>query len=74
MSKVWRFIALLCAFLLVVSLILMGVAYATGGSVNRLMATTDITDMTKFVSRETLSMYVERVFTVFNDLFGWIHR
>lgn len=54
MSKIWRWVGTVCAILLVLGLALMGVALATGGSMDRLMSTTDIMDMTKFASREQL--------------------
>lgn len=58
MSKVWKWIALLCAILLILGAALIAVAYFTGGSMGRLLSTTDIADMTKFVSREQLETYV----------------
>ena len=44
---------------------LLAVAYATGGSFERLIQTTDIADMTKFVSRDQLLVYVTAVFRFF---------
>ena len=70
MAKIWRWVAVISALVLVVGLALLGVAYATGGSVERLMATTDIFDMTKFASREQLETYVTQVFQVAGRLFG----
>lgn len=58
MGKVWRWVAIVCAILLVLGLALIGVAYATGSSLERLSATTDILDMTKFFTREQLQQYV----------------
>lgn len=43
----------------------LAVAYATGGSFERLIQTTDIADMTKFVSRDQLLVYVTAVFRFF---------
>ena len=70
MSKIWKGVAILCVVLLVLGVALVAVAYFTGGSVQRLMATTDITDMTKFVSRDVLQYYVNSVFDFFGRLFG----
>ena len=58
MSKIWRWVMILCGILLVQGLALVGVAYATGGSVERLLVTTDVADMTKFISREQLELYL----------------
>ena len=58
MSKVWKWIALLCVILLILGAALIAVAHFTGGSMSRLLSTTDIADMTKFVSREQLETYV----------------
>ena len=65
MSKVWKWVAIISLILLVLGLALIGVAYATGGSVQRLMATTDITDMTKFIARDQLEYYLTRIFGIF---------
>ena len=70
MAKIWRWVAVISALVLVVGLALLGVAYTTGGNVERLMATTDIFDMTKFASREQLETYVTQVFQVAGRLFG----
>lgn len=69
MSRIWRWVALITVIMLVFSAALVGVAYASGGSVERLMSTTDIADMTKFVSREQLEAYVYRAFDVFGRIF-----
>ena len=58
MSKIWRWVMVLCGILLVLGLALVGVSYATGGSVERLLLTTDVADMTKFISREQLELYL----------------
>ena len=58
MSKIWRWVIILCGILLVLGLAFVGVAYATGGSVERLLLTTDVADMTKFISREQLELYL----------------
>ena len=57
---------IICAIMLAFSLALVGVAYATGGSFSRLSATTDIFDMTKFISRAELESYVNRGFEIVN--------
>ncbi len=61
MSKIWRWVGTVCAILLVLGLALLGVAMATGGSFDRLMSTTDIMDMTKFISREQLQYYLTMI-------------
>ena len=61
MSKIWRWVMILCVILLVLGLALVGVAYATGGSVERLLVTTDVADMTKFISREQLELYLTMI-------------
>lgn len=58
MSKIWRWVMVLCGILLILGLALVGVAYATGGSIERLLLTTDVADMTKFISREQLELYL----------------
>jgi len=62
MSKVWHVILIICGILLVLGLALVGVALMTGGSAGRLLATTDIADMTKFFSREQLVAVVNFIF------------
>ena len=61
MSKIWRWVMIRCGILLVLGLALVGVAYATGGSVERLLVTTDVADMTKFISREQLELYLTMI-------------
>lgn len=65
MSKVWRWVAIIFSVLMILGIALLAVAYATGGSIERLIQTTDITDMTKFVSRDQLLVYVTAVFHFF---------
>ena len=55
MSKVWRWVAIAFSVLMIFGIALLAVAYATGGSFERLIQTTDIADMTKFVSRDQLA-------------------
>ena len=66
MAMIWRWVAMLGVFLLLMGLVLVGVAYATGGSVDRVMATTDIMDLTKYVSRDQLEAYVTQVFELWD--------
>ena len=65
MSKVWRWTAIIFSVLMILGIVLLAVAYATGGSVSRLIQTTDIADMTKFISRDQLLIYVTAVFRFF---------
>ena len=65
MSKVWRQVAIVLSVLMILGIALLAVAYATGGSFERLIRTTDIADMTKFISREQLLVYVTAVFRFF---------
>ena len=45
MSKVWRWVAIAFSVLMIFGIALLAVAYATGGSFERLIQTTDIADM-----------------------------
>ena len=65
MSKVWSRVAIVFSVLMILGIALLAVAYATGGSFERLIRTTDIADMTKFISREQLLVYVTAVFRFF---------
>ena len=65
MSKVWRQVAIVFSVLMILGIALLAVAYATGGSFERLIRTTYIADMTKFISREQLLVYVTAVFRFF---------
>ena len=65
MSKVWRRVAIVFSVLMILGIALLAVASATGGSFERLIRTTDIADMTKFISREQLLVYVTAVFRFF---------
>ena len=69
MGNIWKWVAIVAAFILVISVALIGVAYATGGSVQRVMETTDIMDMTKFLSRDVLEAYVTRAVNLINRIF-----
>ena len=61
MTKVWKVVAIVCLILFVFCAALIAVAYATGGSYQRLVVTTDIADMTKFMSREQIYHYLSLV-------------
>ena len=65
MTKIWKWVLVLCVILLILALVFIGVAYITGGSFGRLISTTDIADMTKFASREQLEYYVTQIFNIF---------
>ena len=69
MSRIWKWVAFASLILLVFSAALVGVSYATGGSLQRLLSTTDIADMTKFISRDQLQIYVDQVFAVMERIF-----
>ena len=69
MSRIWKWVAFASLILLVFSAALVGVSYATGGSLQRLLSTTDIADMTKFISRDQLQIYVDQVFSVLGRIF-----
>ncbi len=62
MGKMWKWVLLICFCLLLLGAALVGVAYATGGSVERVLVTTDIADMTKFMSREQILRIVTFLF------------
>lgn len=65
MAKIWKWVVTLCAAMLILATVLIAVAYFSGGSIERLLETTDIADMTKFASREQLEYYVTAVFRFF---------
>ena len=65
MSKVWRWVAIVFSVLMILGIALLAVAYATGGSFERLTRPTDIADMTNSLSREQLLVYVTAVFRFF---------
>ena len=58
MSKAWRVVLVICGILVLLGAVLLGVAYLTGGSFTRVLATTDVADMTKFFSREQLDQFL----------------
>ena len=58
MSNIWRWVGIVCLILLLLGLALLGVAYATGASPQRLISQTDFMDMTKFMTREELQHYL----------------
>ena len=61
MAKIWRVVAMISVFLFILGAALIGVAYATGSSFDRLMQTTDIMDMTKFFTREQLQEWLSMI-------------
>ncbi len=61
MSRIWKWVGGIAVILLVLGLVLIAVAYASGSSFTRLTTTTDIMDMTKFFTREQLEQYVRPV-------------
>lgn len=61
MTKVWKWIAVISLILLVLGGALVAVAYATGGGFARLLETSDFLDLTKYLPRETLEMYVSMI-------------
>ena len=69
MGNIWKWVSVVAAFILVIAIALIGEAYATGGSVQRVMETTDIMDMTKFLSRDVLEAYVTRAVNLINRIF-----
>ncbi len=69
MGNIWKWVVIISAFILVIAIALIGVAYVTGGSVQRVMETTDIMDMTKFLSRDVLEAYVTRAVDLINRIF-----
>ncbi len=58
MAKVWRAIFVISGVILLLGIALLGVGALTGGSVNRIISTTDIADMTKFFTREQLDAFL----------------
>ncbi len=58
MSKAWRVVLIICGILVLLGAVLLGVAYLTGGSFERVLSTTDVADMTKFFSREQLEQFL----------------
>ena len=61
MAKIWRWVAMICLFAFILGAALIGVAYASGGSIERLMQTADIMDMTKFFTREQLQEWLSLI-------------
>ena len=70
MAKIWRMVAIVGGVILILGMAMVCVSYATGGSIERLMETTDITDMTKFVSRDQLETYVQQAFDLVDRVAG----
>ena len=62
MTKIWKWVAVLSLLMLLFGAALIGVGYFSGSSLQRLLQTTDIADMTKFASREQLELWVNAAF------------
>ena len=65
MTKIWKWVAVLSLLMLFFGAALVGVGYFGGSSLQRLIQTTDIADMTKFATREQLETWVYAVFRFF---------
>lgn len=65
MGRIWRWVAVISLLMVAIGCVLIGVGYFSGSSIQRLLQTTDIADMTKFASREQLEVYVNAVFGLF---------
>lgn len=65
MTKIWKWVSVLTLLMLLFGAALIGVGYFGGSSVQRLIQTTDIADMTKFATREQLEYWVRAVFSFF---------
>lgn len=59
MDKVWHGVMITVGILLILGVVVIGVAYITGGSLTRVINTSDIADLTKFFSREQIEAAVE---------------
>jgi len=57
-SRVGRLVVFLAMALLVLGLALALVSFVTGGSVSRILSTTDVADYTKYVSQEQLDTWL----------------
>ncbi len=64
MNKLKRFALTLSFALILLGVALIGVSLLTGGSVRRILYTTDIADMTRFFSRERIEAVVDFFFKV----------
>lgn len=65
MTRIWKWVAVLSLLMLFFGAALISVGYFGGSSVQRLIQTTDIADMTKFATREQLETWVYAVFGFF---------
>ena len=70
MTRIWKWVAVLTLLMLLFGFALIGVGYFSGSSIQRLLQTTDITDMTKFASRDQLEYWINTAFGVFGTFFG----
>jgi hypothetical protein len=54
MRKAWRTMLIMTAALLVLGLVLCAVSFFTGGSVSRILDTTDVEDYTKYIDMDQI--------------------
>lgn len=62
MSRAWRVMFIIFGVLILLGLALMGVSFLTGGSISRILQTTDVADMTKFFTREQIETVISFLF------------
>ena len=62
MGRIWKWVGMICLGLLALGVAMLCAGLITGGGFSRIRETTDLLDMTKFVSREKLEVYVQSVF------------
>ena len=65
MVKMWKWVSVLTLLALFFGAALIGVGYFGGSSLQRLIQTTDIFDMTKFAAREQIESWVYTIFHFF---------
>ena len=70
MTRIWKWVAVLSLLMLIFGAALIGVGYFSGSSIQRLVQTTDIADMTKFAAREQIEYWVYTAFDFLGKLFG----
>jgi hypothetical protein len=57
-AKAWKIILIIAAALFVLGLALAAASLISGGSLSRILSTTDVEDYTKFISREQLAAWL----------------
>ena len=62
MGKMWRLVLTICVILLILGVAVTAVGLLTGGSISRILQTTDIADLTKFFSRDQIESVVSFFF------------